>query len=136
MAVCAINRLLTRDLTTCPFDRRLIRGMGGRGLGMIRAVVVICIAGLLGACASPVVKPHDAGGNRADGIVTMSSTGSIFAPTPPEWGAAEAEVARECRGWGYRGGHSFSGDRKKCLAYDRAGRCVRTQVRRFYQCAG
>ena len=103
----------------------------------MRFAVVLSMFLSVAACAGdPVVRPHDAGGNRADGIVTLTSISGIFEPTPPDWGAAHARVARECRGWGYRGGHSFSGDRAKCLAYDRNGRCLRTQVRRFYQCKG
>lgn len=97
----------------------------------------ICVLGILAGCAAPaVVRPIQTAGNRTDGVVTMSSIASIFQPTPPDWRDADDRVARQCRGWGYRAGHSFTGDREKCLAYDRNGRCVRTQVRRFYQCKG
>lgn len=83
------------------------------------------------------MRPVEAQGNRADGIVTMSSNGSLFQPTPPDWRAAEAgTVVRRCRAWGYRGEPEFTGDHRKCLAWDRNGRCVRDQTRRFYQCEG
>lgn len=93
---------------------------------------------LLAACAgpAPVVKPVQSAGNRADGIVTMSSTASIFQPSPPDWRAAEqGPVAKRCRAWGYRGGQTFTGWREDCRVY-RHGRCVTSQIRRFYQCDG
>lgn len=97
----------------------------------------IATLGLLAACAGPdpVVSPVPGPENRADGIVTMSSNGSLFQPTPPDWRRAEAgPVAKRCRAWGFRGGHTFTGDTRRCLAWDRNGRCVRDEVRRYYQC--
>ena len=99
-------------------------------------VYAIAVLALLAGCAgsAPVVRPVPEGGNEADGIVTMSSTASIFQPSPPDWRAAEAgPVARRCRAWGYRGGQTFTGWREDCRVY-RHGRCVSSQIRRFYQC--
>ena len=47
----------------------------------------------LAACAGtpPGVRPVPAGGSRADGIVTMASTSTIYNPVTPDWRAAEAE---------------------------------------------
>lgn len=107
------------------------------GKGAMRLGLWLCVLGLLAGCAEPaVVRPVATAGNRTDGIVTMSSMASIFQPARPDWAEADVRVTRQCRGWGYRAPHSFTGDREKCLAYDRNGRCVRSQVHRFYQCKG
>ena len=44
----------------------------------------------LAACAGtpPGVRPVPAGGSRADGIVTMASTSTIYNPVTPDWRSA------------------------------------------------
>ncbi|HRO09934.1 MAG TPA: YecR family lipoprotein [Amaricoccus sp.] len=68
---------------------------------------------LLAACGGtpPGVKPVPAGHSRADGIVTMASTGTIYNPVSADWREAEARASRQCRGWGHPGGSRFSGRR-------------------------
>jgi putative hemolysin len=104
---------------------------------MRTALLLICLAGLA-ACSSPgpVVQPTVAGGNRADGIVTMSSMASIYQPAEPDLLAAADAAARRCRGWGYRGGAVLAGTRDFCRYYDSWGRCTQTIVTRFYECGG
>ena len=77
----------------------------------MRIIIAIMAACLLTACASPgpTVSPVENGGNRADGIVTMSSTTTIFNAVGPDWRMAEAGAGDRCRRWGYDGA---------------AGRCV------------
>lgn len=102
----------------------------------MRAAITGTLLLLLAACATvaPVVKPVPEGGNRADGIVTMSSVVSMFEPSAPDWRAAEdGTVARRCQRWGYRGGQTFTGWREDCRVY-RHGRCAAAQIRRYYQC--
>ena len=56
----------------------------------MRVVLLVCF-GLLSACAArPGVKPVADGMSRADGIVTMVSTGTIYNPVSPDWRAAQA----------------------------------------------
>ncbi len=105
----------------------------------MRAALCLATLGLLAACAAPVkpiIAPVPGPENPADGVVTMSSNNSLFHPGEPDWREANATVGKRCRKWGYRGEHVFTGDQRKCLAWDRNGRCVRDQTRRFYQCEG
>jgi YecR-like lipoprotein len=103
----------------------------------MRVVGLLCIA-LVAGCAGPLpgVKPVHAGGSRADGIVTMVSTGTIYNPVKPDWRPAQAEASRRCRNWGYDGAGSFSGWQEACRVYDIHGRCAATSVTRFYPCTG
>jgi YecR-like lipoprotein len=104
----------------------------------MRAALILALA-LLAACASrPAgVRPVPAGGSRADGIVTMSSTGTLYNPVSPDWREAAESASRRCRSWGYRGGPAtFAGWQEACRVYDRHGRCFRTVVTRFYSCSG
>ena len=98
--------------------------------------LLLLLLGLLTACGSspPGVRPTAAGGSRADGIVTMASTGTIYNPVSPDWRVGETKAARQCRGWGYRGANSFSGWQEACRVYDLHGRCTATTVTRFYTC--
>lgn len=100
----------------------------------MRALCLILVLGLAGCAVQPVVKPVVSGGNRADGIVTMSSNASLFQPVRPNWSEAEATAARQCGRWGYDGPHRFAGDRDACQAYDWYGHCIRSVVTRFYDC--
>jgi len=101
----------------------------------MRYVLSLSLA-LLAACGStpPGVRPIPAGGSRADGIVTMASTGTIYNPVSSDWSGAQAKASRQCRGWGYRDADSFSGWQQACRVYDLHGRCTGTTVTRFYSC--
>ena len=101
----------------------------------MRNVLVACLM-LLGACASatPGVKPVAAGDSRRDGIVTMTSTGTIYNPVLPDWRPAQAAAARKCRAWGHGENSTFAGWQEACRGYDLYGRCVSTTVTRFYSC--
>ncbi|WP_297977151.1 YecR family lipoprotein [uncultured Amaricoccus sp.] len=91
---------------------------------------------LLAACGGtpPGVKPVPAGHSRADGIVTMASTGTIYNPVSADWREAEARASRQCRGWGHPGGSRFSGWQEACRVYDLHGRCTGATTTRFYSC--
>lgn len=105
----------------------------------MRALAVIIIALVLCGCAArtpPGVRPVAAGDSRADGIVTMASTGTIWNPVQADWRSAQAAADRRCRGWGHAGAGSFAGWQEACLVYDFHGRCVQAKVTRFYPCAG
>jgi hypothetical protein len=93
---------------------------------------------LLAGCAggAPGLRPEVSGGSRSDGIVTLSSVRSIYTGAEADWSEAAADADRRCRGWGYDSPSRFSGWSEKCLAYDRHGRCISTEVTRFYDCAG
>ena len=69
----------------------------------MRNIVAVLATCLLTACASPgpTVTPVENGGNRADGIVTMSSTTSIFNAVGPDWRKAETGASDRCRRWGF-----------------------------------
>ena len=90
----------------------------------------------LAACAGtpPGVRPVPAGGSRADGIVTMASTSTIYNPVTPDWRSAEARAARQCRSWGQPRAARFSGWQEACRVYDIYGRCTGTTTTRFYRC--
>jgi hypothetical protein len=99
---------------------------------------LLLFLGLLAACSGPApgVRPVPAGGSRADGIVTMASTGTIYNPVSPDWRVAEAKAARQCRTWGHARRSRFSGSQEACRAYDLHGRCTATTTTRFYACDG
>ena len=93
---------------------------------------------LLAACSPRMegVRPVAAGESRAEGVVTMASTGTIWNPVDPDWREAQAAADRRCRAWGYDGADSYAGWQEACRAYDLHGRCVRSRMTRFYPCAG
>lgn len=100
-------------------------------------IALLPLLALLAACggaAPPGVRPAPAGESRADGIVTMASTGTIWNPVSPDWREAQDAADRRCRSWGYAGAASAAGWQEACQIYDLHGRCVRTQVTRFYPC--
>ncbi len=104
----------------------------------MRTAIILILFGLA-ACGSSTpagVRPEEAGVSRHDGIVTMSSTGTLWNPVSPDWREAQAGADRRCRHWGYAGAGSYSGWQEACEVYDFHGRCVRTTVTRFYPCTG
>ncbi len=104
----------------------------------MRIIVAVLAACLLTACASPgpTVTPVENGGNRADGIVTMSSTTNIFNAVGTDWRKAETGASDRCRRWGFDGAAPYTGSQDRCVGYDRHGRCVQTVTTRFYECEG
>ena len=93
---------------------------------------------VLAACAAPRTegpRPVAAGESRADGIVTMASSGTIWNPVGADWRLAQAAADRRCRAWGYAAAESYAGSQEACREYDLHGRCVRTRVTRFYPCS-
>ena len=82
------------------------------------------------------VKPLPAGDSRNDGIVTMSSVGTLYNPVSADWRVAQTAADRRCRSWGYDGADSYSGWQEACRIYDFHGRCASTKVTRFYSCSG
>ncbi len=92
---------------------------------------------LLGACATqaPTLKPHESGGSKADGIVTLSSTRLIYNPVEPDWHSSVKLADNRCHSWGHRGPAYFAGDQIACEVYDFHGRCARSTVTRFYSCS-
>ena len=99
-------------------------------------LLVLCL--LLAACAAPRpgVTPREAGGSRADGIVTLASDSTIWNPVRADWREAQVAAGRRCRSWGHEGAGSLAGWQEACRAYDLHGRCVKTRMTRFYPCAG
>jgi hypothetical protein len=93
---------------------------------------------VLTGCASgrPVITPSESGGLKADGVVSMSSTVSLFHPFKPDWRVAQTGAAKRCRSWGFTGAKSFTGSRELCTAWDRHGRCMESQLTRYYECEG
>lgn len=92
----------------------------------------------LAACAPAPpegVRPVAAGESRADGIVTMASSGTIWNPVDPDWRTAQAAADRRCRAWGHEGAESYAGWQETCRVYDFHGRCVHVRVTRFYPCS-
>jgi hypothetical protein len=98
--------------------------------------VLLLLLGFLAGCTAtpPGVRPVAAGGSRADGIVTMASTSTIYNPVAPDWRVAEAKAARQCRSWGHSGANRFRGWQEACRVYDLYGRCTGTTTTRFYGC--
>ncbi len=101
----------------------------------MRAALLFLLA--LAACtARPEgVRPVAAGDSRADGIVTMASSGTLWNPVDPDWRVAQEAADHRCRAWGYEGAASYAGWQDACREYDLAGRCVRNRVTRFYPCS-
>ena len=94
---------------------------------------------LVAACAAPEsagVRPRPAGDSRDEGIVTMSSVGTLYNPVSPDWREAQAAADRRCRSWGYDGASSYDGWQEACRIYDFHGRCASNKVTRFYHCSG
>lgn len=83
-----------------------------------------------------VIKPDLSGGSKADGVVSMSSTVSLFHPFEPDWNVAHEGAAKRCRSWGYKSQPTFTGTREFCQAWDKHGRCMETQLTRYYECHG
>lgn len=106
-------------------------------LGICLAMFVMLTAALAG-CGGPgdkIVAPDQSGGNRADGIVSMSSKVTVFHPFRPDWSEAMIGADRRCRAWGYRAPSNLAGEREQCLAWDRHGRCTEMRLTRYYQCS-
>jgi len=105
----------------------------------MRTALLLLLVSLLAACAGTEpagVKPRPAGESRDDGIVTMSSVGTLYNPVSPDWRDAQAAADRRCRAWGHDGAGSFAGWQEACRIYDFHGRCASSKVTRFYPCAG
>ncbi len=104
----------------------------------MRWIIIATAMATLGACGSspPGVSPSESGGSRADGIVTMTSTRTIYNAVGPDWEEAEAGAEKRCRTWGFEGAGAFSGWQDTCLGYDRHGRCLETATTQFYACDG
>lgn len=90
----------------------------------------------LTACAQDnrVVQPSLGIGNRADGIVAMSSITSIYQPVTPDLLLAAEQAGSQCRSWGFGGRPVFAGSKEFCPVYDGWGRCSQTIVTRYYSC--
>lgn len=101
----------------------------------MRAAIIVSLT-LLAGCAQsgPVVTPRVSGGNPSDGIVTLASTRTLFNPVRPDWRAALVTADRQCRADGNPAPARFAGDQEACELYDRAGRCLRATLTRFYTC--
>jgi hypothetical protein len=93
---------------------------------------------LLAACAGggTGLRPQVSEASRADGVVALSSIRTIYMAAEPDWTEAAETADRRCGGWGYDDRATFAGWRDICQAYDRYGRCVRTETIRYYSCAG
>lgn len=104
--------------------------------GFSRIVLPLCAAAILSACSGdkPIVTPTESGGYKPDGLVSMSSTVSLFHPYLPDWSDAQAGADKRCRSWGYRRATDFTGSREFCKAWDRHGRCMEMQLTRYYEC--
>lgn len=103
---------------------------------MMRRAILIVSTFALAACAQDmrVVQPVQDSGNRADGIVTMSSTTSIYQPVLPDLLKTAQEAGQQCAAWGFEGGTTFAGSKEFCPVYDGWGRCSQTIVTRYYAC--
>lgn len=104
----------------------------------MRLVLLLSGLTLLAGCAThpgPVTTPRESGGNRADGIVTMSSTRFIYNPVQPDWKTAATAADTRCHAWGRGGPAYFAGDQEACEIYDLHGRCARSRVTQFYSCS-
>ncbi len=102
----------------------------------MRRAFLLSAALMLSACAQDtrVVQPVQDGGNRADGIVTMSSTTSIYQPVVPDLLKAAGEAGSQCAAWGLGDRATFAGSKEFCPVYDGWGRCSQTIVTRYYAC--
>ncbi len=109
-------------------------GMGG----VLRAMGLVSMMCGVAACSggAAIIKPSQSGGSRTDGVVSMSSTVSPFHPFEPDWTVAEEGAEKRCHSWGYQEIPTFAGTREFCRAWDRHGRCIETQVTRYYACQG
>jgi hypothetical protein len=103
----------------------------------MRAAALLSLM-FLAACAGGTagLRPQLSEASRADGIVALSSVGTIYTAAEPDWTEAAETADRRCRGWGYDERAAFAGWREICQAYDRHGRCVQTETIRYYSCAG
>ena len=103
----------------------------------MRSALLLFLLAVAACSARPEgVRPVAAGESRADGIVTMASSGTIWNPVDADWRVAQAAADKRCRAWGYEGAESYAGWQDACRQYDLSGRCVRNKVTRFYPCAG
>jgi hypothetical protein len=104
----------------------------------IRAVLPLLAVLFLVACTSsrPIIRPTESGGSKADGVVSMSSTVSLFHPFQPDWSVAQEGAGKRCDAWGYAAPPTFTGTREFCQAWDKHGRCIQTQLTRYYTCHG
>jgi len=104
----------------------------------MRWIIITTLLATLSACGGGTsgVQPSESGGSRADGIVTMTSTRTIYNAVAADWSQADADAAKRCQAWGYERARSFSGWQDTCSGYDRHGRCLQTVTTRFYSCDG
>lgn len=102
----------------------------------MRRALAISVFVVLAACAQDrrVVQPSLDGGNRADGIVAMSATTSIYQPVVPDLLKTAEEAGAQCRNWGFGKRPVFAGSKEFCRIYDGWGRCSQTIVTRYYAC--
>ena len=98
----------------------------------------VCLLVLVAGCSAsrPIATPTAVGGNRADGIVALSSTTSIYRPGYVDQLQATEKAEKSCRAWGFRERPELSGTRESCILFDRWGRCERTRVDAYYDCTG
>ncbi|MEM8572359.1 MAG: YecR family lipoprotein [Pseudomonadota bacterium] len=110
--------------------------MGGLRRRAVTLGVPLLAVVFLAACAGSdkVISPTQSGGSKADGVVSMSSTVSLFHPFEPDWLMAHEGAAKRCSRWGYKAPPTFTGTREFCQAWDKHGRCMEAQLTRYYQC--
>ena len=102
----------------------------------MRSALLLLLLAVAACSARPEgVRPVAAGESRADGIVTMASSGTIWNPVDPDWRMAQAAADKRCRAWGYEGAESYAGWQDACRAYDLSRPLRAQQVTRFYPCA-
>lgn len=103
----------------------------------MRASLAVACLVALAACAGPqpVFHPTERGSSRADGIVAMTATATLYQPVRPDWATADAAADARCRSWGHDG-QKLAGWRETCRMWDRWGRCLTTRVTRYYDCRG
>lgn len=103
----------------------------------MRFIAGLVLLASLAACAGepPGPRPEISGGSRDAGIVTLAATSNLYSPAGPDWQQAAVTADRRCRAWGHEAAGSYSGWQEACRIYDRHGRCVRTEITRFYPCS-
>lgn len=97
---------------------------------------MVLAAFTLAACETTTVVPQPTAGSRADASVTLSYTSGLFAPTAPDWDAAQSSANSRCRAWGYSRADAFEGVSRICNARNGYGDCLEEVISRTYQCLG
>lgn len=98
----------------------------------MKVLAVLTILALVG-CATPKTMTPT-GGSKADGIVNLSYSYTLFEQPQVDMEAARVSAVQRCEAWGYKNAEAFGGQTSECNARNGYGNCINTTVTVPFQC--